>query len=190
MKVTPLDLRQTKFQTAMRGYDRGEVAAFLAEAADDYENALRENDRLRLELGKVEALLNELRGQEKNLTNTLITAQKLADEIRENAQQEAGRVVREAEGRADLLLQKCQSRVEDVQREIDSLRMKRREVETSLEGIIGTLNNTLAFVREQDARQRDEKILLHRPRQADVAAPAVAATANETLPEPQAHVSG
>ena len=68
--------------------------------------------------------------------------------------------------------------------------MKRREVETSLEGIIGTLNNTLAFVREQDARQRDEKILLHRPRQADVAAPAVAATANEILPEPQAHVVG
>ena len=190
MKVTPLDLRQQRFQTAMRGYDRGEVTAFLAEAADDYENALRENDRLRQDLSRVEALLNEHRGQEKNLTNTLITAQKLADEIRENAQQEAGRVVREAEGRADLLLQKCQSRVEDVQREIDSLRMKRREVETSLEGIIGTLNNTLAFVREQDARQRDEKILLHRPRQADVAAPAVAATANETLPEPQAHVIG
>jgi cell division initiation protein len=185
MKVTPLDLRQTKFQTAMRGYDRGEVAAFLTEAADDYENALRENDRLRQELGKVEALLNEMRGQEKNLTNTLITAQALADEIRENAQQEAGLIVREAEGRADLLLQKCHARVEDVQREIDSLRLKRREVETGLEGIIGTLNNTLSYVREQDARHRDEKVLLHRPRQADVAAPA---TASHT--ETQANVVG
>ena len=52
MKVTPLDLRQQRFQTVMRGYDRGEVNAFLAEAADDYENALRENDRLRQELAK------------------------------------------------------------------------------------------------------------------------------------------
>jgi cell division initiation protein len=187
MKVTPLDLRQQKFQTAMRGYDRGEVAALLAEAADDYENALRDNDRLRQELGKVEALLNEHRGQERNLSNTLITAQKLADEIRDNAQQEAGRIVREAEGRADLLLQKCQARVEDVQREIDGLRMKRREVETSLEGIIGTLNNTLGFVREQDARHRDEKILLHRPRQTDTAAPAAGET--ETV-EAQANVGG
>jgi cell division initiation protein len=49
MKVTPLDLRQQRFQTAMRGYDRGEVNAFLAEAAEDYENALRENERLRQE---------------------------------------------------------------------------------------------------------------------------------------------
>ena len=41
MKVTPLDLRQQRFNTVMRGYDRGEVTAFLNEVADDYENALR-----------------------------------------------------------------------------------------------------------------------------------------------------
>ena len=81
MKVTPLDLRQTRFQTVMRGYDRGEVTAFLSEAAEDYENALRENERLRQELSKVEAVLGEHRGQEKNLSNTLLTAQKLADNI-------------------------------------------------------------------------------------------------------------
>ena len=50
MKVTPLDLRQQRFKTVMRGYDRGEVQAFLLEVADDYENALRENDKLRQEV--------------------------------------------------------------------------------------------------------------------------------------------
>ena len=49
MNVTPLDLRQQKFKTVMRGYDRGEVDALLAEVADDYEGALREADRLRQE---------------------------------------------------------------------------------------------------------------------------------------------
>ena len=175
MKVTPLDLRQQKFQTVMRGYDRGEVNAFLAEAADDYENALRENDRLRQELSKSEAVLNEHRGQEKNLRNTLLTAQKLADEIKETAQQEAARIVREADGRADLLLQKSQSRVDEVQREIDGLRLKRKDVETSLESIISALYNTIEFVREQDNKHREEKILLHRPRNADAPAPAPAA---------------
>ena len=173
MKVTPLDLRQQRFQTVMRGYDRGEVNAFLIEAADDYEHALRDNDRLRQELAKSEAVLNEHRAQEKNLRNTLLTAQKLADEIKEQADRESARIIREAEGRADLLLQKCQVRVEEVQREIDNLRMKRREVETSLEGIVSTLNNTIQFVREQDARHRtDEKILLHRPRHGEAGAAA------------------
>ena len=37
MKVTPLDLRQQRFKTVMRGYDRGEVQSFLLEVADDYE---------------------------------------------------------------------------------------------------------------------------------------------------------
>ena len=41
MKVTPMDLRQQRFKTVMRGYDRGEVQAFLLEVADDYENALQ-----------------------------------------------------------------------------------------------------------------------------------------------------
>ncbi len=167
MKVTPLDLRQQRFSTVMRGFDRGEVSAFLSEASEDYESALRENDRLRQEVSKLEALLKEHRGQEVNLRNTLLSAQKLADDIKETASQEAARILREAEGRADLLLQKSQARFEDVQREIDGLRLKRREVETSLEGIIATINNTIAYVREQDASHREEKILLHRPRQAD-----------------------
>jgi len=183
MKVTPLDLRQQKFQTVMRGFDRGEVSAFLSEAADDYENALRDNDRLRQELAKLEASLSEHRGEEKNLRNTLLTAQKLADDIKENAQQEAGRILREAEGRSDLLLQKSQFRVEEVQREIDGLRMKRREVETSLEGIIATLQNTIQFVREQDTRHRDEKILLHRPRQADAGVAPLPVSAPSPAPQ-------
>jgi cell division initiation protein len=187
MKVTPLDLRQQRFKTVMRGYDRGEVQALLLEVADDYETALRENERLRQDIAKLDAVLGEHRGQERNLRNTLLTAQKLADEIKEHAQQEAGLIVREAEGRADLLLQKAQQRLEDVQREIDGLRMKRREVETSIEGLVTALKNTLEFIREQDARARDERILLHRPRTADAPAPPKAV---EVIPKADAQGHG
>ena len=164
MKVTPLDLRQQKFKTVMRGYDRAEVESFLAETADDYETALREADRLRDDLARAQSSLEEHREGERNLRNTLLTAQKLADEIRLNAEAEGKRLVREAEGRADLLQQKTQSRVEEVQREIDGLRLKRRDVESSLEGTIAALRNALEFVHEQDVKEREDKVLLHRPR--------------------------
>jgi cell division initiation protein len=177
MKVTPLDLRQQRFKTVMRGYDRGEVQAFLLEVADDYENALRDNDKLRQEVAKLDAVLGEHRGQERNLRNTLLTAQKMGDEIKEHANQEGARMIREAEGRVDLILQKAQMRTEEVQREIDGLRMKRREVENDIESLIGTLKNTLEFVREQDKRAREERVLLHRPRPAEAAAPASAPVA-------------
>jgi cell division initiation protein len=169
MKVTPLDLRQLRFRTTFRGFDRAEVAALLAEVADDYEHALRDVDNLRQEVSKMEALLNQHREHERDLRNTMVTAQRLSDDIRANAEAQAKQIVREAESRSDLLLQKTQARLEDVQREIDGMKLKRREVENSLESSMATLRSTLEFVREQEQRERDEKILLHRPRQADQA---------------------
>jgi cell division initiation protein len=164
MNVSPLDLRQQRFATSLRGFDKIEVTSFLLAVADDYETALRETDRLRQDLSRMEAILNEHREQEKSLQNTLITAQRLADDIRKNAELEAQRIIREAEGRSDLLLEKTSARLEDVQREIDGMKLKRKSVETSIEATIQTLRNTLEYVREQDERDREERLLLHRPR--------------------------
>jgi cell division initiation protein len=150
----------------LSGFDKVEVASLLAAVADDYEQALREADRLRQDLSRMEAALSEHREHERNLRNTLLTAQRLADELRDNAEQEAKRIVREAEVRADLLVEKAQLRLDDIQRDIDGLRLKRREVETSLESTIQTLRSTLDYVRDRDGRDAEDKILLHRPRQA------------------------
>lgn len=168
MNVSPLDLRQQRFRSAFRGFDKIEVASFLAAVADDYEQALRETDRLRQDLSRTEAILNEHREHEKTLKTTLLAAQKLADDIKAGAESEAHRIIREAQGRSDLLLEKSQARVEDIQREIDGLKLKRRDVETSIEATIQTLRNTLEFVREQETRDREDKILLHRPRHAEM----------------------
>ena len=170
MNVSPLDLRQQKFHRKFRGLDPVEVTSFLAAVADDYEQALRETDRLRQELMRAEASIAAHKEHEKNLQSTLLTAQKISDDIRATAEGEAQRIIREAQGRSELLLEKTQARLEDVQREIDGLKLKRKDVETSIEANISTLKNTLDFVREQEARERDDKILLHRPRQPEAAA--------------------
>ena len=167
MNVSPLDLRQQRFRKSLRGFDTIEVSSFLAAVADDYEQALRETDRLRQDLLRMEAALNEHREHERNLRNTLLTAQKLSDDIKASAEEEGRRIIRDAESRSSLLLERTQARVEDIQREIDGLRLKRRDAETSLESAIQGMRNTLDFIREQDVRERDEKILLHRPRYAD-----------------------
>jgi len=180
MNVSPLDLRQQRFRKAFRGFDKVEVTSFLAAVADDYEQALRETDRLRQDLMRMEAVLNEHREHEKNLQATMMTAQKLSDDIKATADAEAKRIIsaaeadgkrllRETESRSDLLLEKTQARLEDIQREIDGLRLKRKDVETTIEASISALHNTLEFVREQESRERDDRILLHRPRHAESA---------------------
>ena len=156
-RVSPIDMRQRKFATALRGIDRDEVAEFLSEAAVDYENALRENDRLRQEIVRLKASLTQYRELEGSLKSTLMSARKVADDMHANAVQESERILGDAEARAELTLQSAQVKLETVQREIDGLRLKRRDVETSIEATISALRNTLDFVREQD-RGRDDPV--------------------------------
>src|SRR2546423_10569867 len=136
MRISPMDMRQQRFRSAMRGYDRTEVVAFLTEAADDYEHAMREIDRLRADLMRMEALLQEHRQRENNLRDTLLTAQRLADELKQAAQNEAKLIVREAQGRADLLLQKTQVRLEEMDHDINEMKLRRRDAEGSVESTI------------------------------------------------------
>src|SRR5688500_20405936 len=89
MRVAPLDLRQQKLRTVFRGLDRTEVVAFLTEAADDYEHALREIDRPRQDLQRMEGLLGAHREREANRRNTLLATQTPADERQHAAQTEA-----------------------------------------------------------------------------------------------------
>ena len=151
MNVSPLDLRQQRFNTAFRGYDRIEVSSFLLAVADDYEQALRETDRLRQDVTRMEAALGEHRDNEKTLKITLIAAQKLA----------------EAQSRADMLVEQSRGRLDEIHREIDALKLKRRHAETSIESSIQALRQTLEFVRNEERNDREEKILMHRPRTTD-----------------------
>lgn len=181
MRISPMDVRQQRFRTALRGYDRTEVVAFLTEAADDYEQAMREIDRLRSDLMRMEALLGEHRLRENNLRDTLLTAQRVSGELKEAAQTEAKLIVREAQGRADLLLQKTQNRLEELEHDVNEMKLRRRDAEGALESTIQALYRALEFVRDQEQSRTDEKLLLHRPRQADASAtkPAIPSTLEE-----------
>lgn len=170
ISITPLDMRQARFTTSLRGFDKADVTTFLQEAADGFDQAMRENERLRMEIVRLETSLNQFRELEGSLKSTLMSAQKVADDMRENAQQEAARLVREAEGQVALMMQRAQAKTEDIEREIDGLRIKRREAETNLEATIAALHNTLDFIRDQDRRERDDRVVQHWPKIAPVAA--------------------
>jgi len=172
MRITPLDLRQQRFKTSMRGFDRTEVVAFLTEAADDYELVVREMDHLRGEVARMEGLLNEHRSREANLRDTLVTAQQLSQQVREQGQKEAKLIVDEAQKRAALLLERAHGRLQSLERDISELHLRRRDTEGSLEASIQALYRALEFVREQGETRAmaEEKILLHRPRAEKAAA--------------------
>ena len=90
------------------------------------------------------------------MRDTLLTAQRISAELRTSAKQEAQLIVQEARGRADELIRKAGGRCQDVEREITALRLKRSDVEVSLEGSIATLRHALEFVKQQNRDQRPD----------------------------------
>src|SRR4029079_17962024 len=116
----------------------------------------------------METILGEHRQREHHLRDTLLTAQRLSGELKESAQNEAKLIVREAQGRADLLLQKAQMRLEELDRDVNELKLRRRDAEGSLEASIQALYRALEFVRDQEDTRGEEKVLLHRPRQSEM----------------------
>jgi cell division initiation protein len=159
--ITPIDVRQSSFPTAWRGYAPAAVRTFLLETSEQFERALRDNEKLRQEIARLEGAIRQHRDLEATLQTTLVHAQKVSDDMRTNAQLESDRIVRDAKGRAELLMAAAQNRLEDAQREIDGLKLRRREAECTVESIIASLHSTLEFIREQ---QRDPKVLPHRMR--------------------------
>ena len=129
--------------------------------------ALREIDHLKEEATRMEEQLREHRSRETALRDTLVTAQKLSDDVRETARQEARLIVREAHQRSDQVLQLAQARLEEFEGELNELRLKRRDVESSLEGSIAALRHALDFIRSQEPAEKDDKIRLYRPRLAE-----------------------
>ena len=170
--ITPLDLRQARFKTAMRGFDKSQVNSIIEEASLGYEEAVKENERLRQEIARLEASLQQFRDLETGLKGALVTAQQAADDvrttaqraaddvrasakqaaddIRASAQQDAARIVREAESQAAMMIERGQARCDDLQREVEGLKLKRREVASGLESLVATLSHTLDYVRQEE----------------------------------------
>ncbi|HEY1101583.1 MAG TPA: DivIVA domain-containing protein, partial [Myxococcota bacterium] len=99
MALTPLDIQQQRFRTRFGGgLDKTEVDAFLGLVANEVEKLIRDNTELREEQRATRRLLEDYRAREDALKETMITAQRVTDEIRRGAEKEADIIL----GRAEL----------------------------------------------------------------------------------------
>ena len=129
MRLSPLDVRQQQFTVKMfRGFDPQEVDAFLEDVAEDYETVLRENAALKEQLGGHEERARNVTEAEKTLKDTLMTTQRVADEMRENAKREAQLILREASLNGEKLMDEARAEEAKLRTEIQALKRTRRQL--------------------------------------------------------------
>lgn len=144
MRISPLDIRQQQFTVRMfRGFDTHEVDAFLDDVAEDYETVLKENALLKEQLATLEERSRGLSERERALQDTLITTQRLGDEMKAAARREAELHMREAELRGEKLLEEVRSEEAKIKSEIQALRRLRRQLIEDLRSTLESYYRTM-----------------------------------------------
>jgi cell division initiation protein len=100
MDVTPHDLRNAELREAFRGYRPEEVEELLERAAVTLERMHERNRQLQEKIASLEAEGSSAKEMESVLRQTLLLAQRTADETVTTAHERARRLVEEAEDRA------------------------------------------------------------------------------------------
>ena len=136
MKLTPLEIKKQRFKSKVRGLDPAEVESFLEMVANEYENVLSDRDRLSEEVMKLKVQLKDYQQVEKTLQDTLMNAQETVSQSRENSKREATIIMREAELKAERVLDEAREKLDKMKNELSILRAQKESFARRLKHLL------------------------------------------------------
>jgi len=120
---TPLDIENKKFSKQMvNGYNVNEVDEFLDELTTEYEKLYKENASLKSSAEELNNDVGQYKNIEATLQNTLVIAQKTADEIQTVAKGQAEQIVKEAELKAKSVSEELNTQILLKEKELEELK--------------------------------------------------------------------
>ena len=98
----------------MRGYDVEEVDEFLDEIIVDFEKMQRELDVLKTQISSYSENMNTYREKELSLNNVMMSAQRFADQMTQDAERKAAMIIANAEREAEKIVGSTQEKYNQV----------------------------------------------------------------------------
>ncbi len=125
MEFNALDIRYQEFKRGLRGYAVEEVRAYLAQLADFVSHLVEEKHRLEKRVSELEQSLLQMQQNEEKLKRTVVAAERIARDVKQQAQREAEQIIKEAQELKEQTLREAVEHVKRVQRDLDMLRRER-----------------------------------------------------------------
>ena len=97
------DVKNVTFSKQVNGYRREEVDVFLDTVESDYENYERTVRELSAKVHELETRIDESRNSEDSIQSVLLSAQKLADSIVEEAKVKSAGIIEEAKANLEII---------------------------------------------------------------------------------------
>jgi len=154
MKISPIEIRQQEFSKKIRGYDPDEVQNFLESLAEELDNLNVENESLRNEVETLTDQINEFKKIEKNLQDTLLSAQESSTKSLDATKKQTSLMIREAELKASQIIEKARESTNDIRNAVINLREEKDLILAKLKAIVSSQANLLELKVE---RAGDEK---------------------------------
>jgi cell division initiation protein len=116
-KITPIDIQHKSFKKALQGYDRAEVDQFLDEIIETLEDEAQHRAALEADIADLKERISHFKAMEESLQNTLVLAQRTADEVKVSAHKEADLIREQARLGAERELAGHNDSIAEVRRE-------------------------------------------------------------------------
>jgi cell division initiation protein len=121
--------------------------------AEEIEILIKDVDRLSRENVMLREDLDDHNQRERILKDTLLSAQKVSEDVKSNARKEAELIVKDAELLSERLVSQAMTRVADLERTIQDLKVERRSARNKLQATLDTIQQLLMLDAEQEANE-------------------------------------
>ncbi|UCF31173.1 MAG: DivIVA domain-containing protein [bacterium] len=169
MRLSPLDIQSQQFRVKMRGYEAREVDNFLELVAAEFEELIRENSKHKEKLVRLTNHLDELRQREQTLKETMITAQKVTEDMKIAARKEAEMILSEAELKAERMIEDAHRKLAALNDQIVEIKRLRAHFETQVrsaaESHLKILEISSEEIQEEMARSENVKYLVSKDKE-------------------------
>ncbi len=148
MDLTPLDIRHQEFPSGLRGYQKEAVRAYLARVADLLEELIRENQELKARIQGLEEENARLKEAEGELKRAVVAAERIARELKAQAEREAELIRKEAEAAKERVLSEAAEELRRLKLEIQRVKQEKDlvlgQVRALLQGFLQALERERA----------------------------------------------
>jgi cell division initiation protein len=152
--LTPLEIQKQTFSRELKGFTRDEVRGYLHLVAEEIERLIKEVDRLSRENAMFRDELDDHSQRERILKDTLLSAQKVSEDVKANAHKEAVLIVKDAELVAERVVSQAMSRVADIEKAIQELKIERASVRNRLQSTLDILQQMVDLDAEQESAEQ------------------------------------
>ncbi len=137
MNYTPNDLQNLTFKkSVVGGYSEDMVNGVLDKIIEDYTAYIHENRELKDKLESLNQAIQHYKSIEESLQNTLIVAQQTSEDIKKNGYQKAENLVKEAEIKAQKIINDANQEVIKIKFEYEDTKKKLHVYKSKAEALL------------------------------------------------------